>query len=107
MDDIHDPAHYPAYLQGKGKGKHGKDKKDNDPIKRGRKIFDNGTESSEAESCTNCLNRGVACVRYREKYGKCAFCTANDLHPEGLCHLKGVPEPTELSKTAIAKKRKL
>lgn len=102
MEPIDDISHYPPYLQTSP------GRKVNDPMKRGRRIFDNGKTSSPADSCTMCLRKGIPCVRYREKYGKCAFCTMKDLHPEGLCHLEGVEEPVEgLSKTSRMKKRKL
>ncbi|KAL6716391.1 hypothetical protein ACLMJK_005957 [Lecanora helva] len=77
------------------------------PILRARKIFNNGTKMPPGQECTNCLKLGQDCIRYKGKFSKCCWCTAEDIHPVGLCHLPGVPSPTTLSMTSTVKKRKL
>lgn len=101
IDAIDDISHYPEYCR-----KDGKDTR-HDPILRARKIFNKGKKVAPGLECTNCIIRGFDCIRAPHPYTKCCWCTSQDLHPQTLCHKAGVPEPTNLSKTAMAKKRKM
>lgn len=94
---------YPSWLQTDGK-------KDNPPRKRARQIYRSGTESTEEESCTNCIGLKRPCIRaIGQNFGKCCSCTLHDLHPEEMCHTVAGPGP-ELGKmkpTAIGKMKQM
>jgi len=101
MSPIEDLSQYPPYCQ-----KGGPDTKSH-PIIRARKLFAEGIKMPLDKRCTNCIMLGQDCIRCDTKFSKCCWCTAEDMHPTGMCHLPGAPEPSNLSMTALAKKRKL
>lgn len=102
MQPIGDISRYPIYCRRDDK------KEPSAPVVRARRIFDTGKEVFKEKNCSRCLEHGQICVR-APGFSKCSYCTAEDLHPKGMCHLPGVADPLEsdLSVTALSKKRKM
>ncbi len=102
MQPIGDISRYPIYCRRDDK------KEPSAPVVRARRIFDTGKEVTKGKACSRCLEHGQICVR-APGFSKCSYCTAEDLHPKGMCHLPGIADPPEsdLSVTALSKKRKM